>query len=261
MALSRERAKAAYRDLQNLRAALADQSKAPPAPGFAAALKSAKPNVAVIAEIKRRSPSKGVINETLSARERGHLYAGNGASALSVLTEPEQFGGSLDDLSELRKSEVPVPLLRKDFITDTVQLLEAKVYGASAVLLIARGLSPVELTELAGEAIELGLEILVEVRSEAELERALMVPGAVVGVNSRNLETLQVSPDVTAKLIPMIPSDRVAVWESGVASRADVERAADLGADAVLVGSVLSASSDPAALLGELATVTWKGRG
>lgn len=218
------------------------------------------PHVAVIAEIKRRSPSKGAIAEDLVAPERALAYERAGAAALSILTEPTRFGGSLSDLRDVRGA-VGLPLLRKDFITHRVQLLEARVAGAAAALLIARALHPDLLAELAADAAAIGLEVLVEVRSEAELERAVEVAGAVIGVNNRNLETLEIEPSVTERLLPMVPAGRAAVYESGVQAIADVERAARLGADAVLVGSVLSASTDGAGAVRALTTVPRRPRG
>ncbi|MCL4213579.1 MAG: indole-3-glycerol phosphate synthase TrpC [Gemmatimonadales bacterium] len=219
-------------------------SDARPAPAFAAGLRGA--HVRVIAEIKRRSPSKGRINDDLEAGARGQAYEAGGAAALSVLTEPERFGGTLADLSAARAA-VRIPLLRKDFLTDESQLLEARVHGASAVLLIARALAPARLAALAAEARALALECLIEVRDERELERAVREPGAVIGVNNRDLETLLIDAAVGDRLLPQVPADRVAVYESGVQGVLDVERAASVGADAVLVGSVLSAHGAAAA--------------
>ncbi len=199
--------------------------------------------VAIIAEVKRRSPSKGEINAGLDAAAQAKAYDEAGAAAVSVLTEPERFGGSLADI-EAAHAATRLPLLRKDFITHRVQLVEARLAGASAVLLIARALEPDRLVALAADAGALGLDVLAEVRSEAELEVALAVPGAIIGVNNRDLETLVIEPEVGARLIPRVPRDRITVYESGVRDRADVERAAALGADAALVGSVLSGSSD-----------------
>jgi len=230
----------------------------PTAPSFTAAL--AGSHLAVIAELKRRSPSKGTLDDTLVASSRTREYAAGGAAALSILTEPTRFGGSLSDLRDAR-SAVEIPLLRKDFITDDVQLLEARAFGASAALLIARALAPMRLNELAAAAVEIGLTPLIEVRDEAELADALGVSAAVIGVNNRNLETLVIEPDVGARLIPLVPGDRLAVYESGVATRTDGERAAALGSDAVLVGSALSTSGDPSALLGDLMSLARKRRG
>lgn len=233
-----------------------------PPPSFRVALGGGISNVAVIAEVKRRSPSKGAINEGIDASARSREYVGGGAVALSILTEPSRFGGSLDDLRAARIAVGnDVPLLRKDFITHRVQLLEARDAGAAAVLLIARALPPSLLAELAHEARALALDVLVEIRDEAELARAIEVPGAVIGVNNRDLETLIIEPEVGARMIPLVPRDRVAVYESGVGSVADVERAAALGADAVLVGSVLSGAPDPSAVVRVLASVPRRGRG
>lgn len=226
---------------------------APPPASFAAALR-AGPTIAVIAEVKRRSPSQGEINAALSAGAQAAAYAAGGAAAISVLTEPTHFGGSMDDLAEVWKA-VAIPLLRKDFVIDRTQLWEARLAGAAAVLLIARALEPERLETLVAEARALGLEPLVEVRTEVELARALATRAEVVGVNQRDLETLAVDPAVAARLLPLVPGDRVAVSESGVRSPADVERAAVSGADAVLVGSALSASADPAAAVRALCAV------
>lgn len=201
--------------------------------------------VAVVAEVKRRSPSKGEINRTIAARGQALAYAAGGAAALSILTEPDHFGGSAADLEEARRA-VSLPLLKKDFHIREVQLLEARALGASAVLLIARALSPARLRDLARLAADLGLETLVEVRDDRELAEALSVRASMIGVNNRDLETLQIEPSTCDRLIPLIPHDRIAVAESGIHSRADVERYAAAGADAVLVGSSISASADPA---------------
>lgn len=252
---SAERARASRHDLARLERAAAD---AGPVPSFVVALRG--PMVRVIAEIKRRSPSKGVINEAIAAGERAVAYAGGGAAALSVLTEPTRFGGSLADLSEVRAA-VGLPLLRKDFITDEVQLLEARAHGASAVLLIARALDPGQLSRLARAARAVGLECLVEVRDARELERAVEVDAAAIGVNNRDLETLVIEPEIGARLVGRVPVDRIAVYESGVQGVADVERAAAAGADAVLVGSVLSVATDGAAAVRALASVRRVARG
>ncbi|WKW12317.1 indole-3-glycerol phosphate synthase TrpC [Pseudogemmatithrix spongiicola] len=232
--------------------------EAGPVPDFAAALR--RPQVAVIAELKRSSPSKGTLDASLDAADRTRRYVAGGAAALSILTEPSRFGGSLADLRDARAA-VPVPLLRKDFITHEVQLLEARAYGASAVLLIARALDPSELAELGAAATALGLTPLVEIRDEAELTRAVGIPQAVIGVNNRDLETLVIEPEVGARMIPLVPADRVAVYESGITDAAGVARAAALGADAVLVGSSLSVAADVEGTLRALAAVTRTGRG
>lgn len=227
-------------------------------PSFSAALRGA--DVRVIAELKRRSPSKGDINLAMDLGVRAVDYTGGGAVALSVLTEPTRFGGSLQDLETVRRV-VNVPLLRKDFIVDVLQLLQARAAGASAVLLIARALHPDRFLALAAEAQALALDVLLEVRSEEELERALGVPHAVIGINNRNLETLAIDDAVSEHLLPRIPRDRLAVYESGITDRTGVERAAALGANAVLVGSALSASSNPMAAVAALTGVTRDDRG
>ena len=226
-------------------------------PSFAAALRRA--DVSVIAELKRRSPSRGVIDATLDAGAQTAAYARGGASALSILTEPGEFGGSPEDVRDARAA-TSLPVLKKDFHVHPIQLLEAAGLGASAVLLIARALTPSQLGRLAEEAAALGLEALVEVRSDDELELALAIDYAVIGVNSRNLETLEIDPTVTDRLLAAVPADRVAVAESGVSTRSDVERAAAAGADAVLVGSAVSASRDPAAAVAGLVGVARRQR-
>jgi indole-3-glycerol phosphate synthase len=233
-------------------------SAAPMPPDFALALQGG--NVSVIAELKRSSPSKGVLSASLDARGRAAQYAAGGAAALSILTEPSRFGGSLSDLRDARAA-VGVPLLRKDFLTHEIQLLEARAFGASAVLLIARALEPARLGTLAQAAAELGLTPLIEVRDESELERALRVPTAVIGVNNRDLETLVIDRAVGARLIPKVPAHRCAVYESGVEDVAGVRVAAALGADAVLVGSALSTAVDGAAAVAALASVPRRSRG
>lgn len=215
---------------------------APPAPSFLDALR--RSDVALIAEVKRRSPSRGEINAALSARDQAAAYATGGAAALSVLTEPIHFGGSLDDL-RVASGAVGVPALRKDFIVHEVQLLEARANGAAAALLIVRALAPIELEKLILRARAVGVEPLVEVHGDGELDRALAAGARVIGVNNRNLETLQIDAATGDRLLPRVPSACIAVSESGMLARVDVERAASAGADAVLIGSVLSASPDP----------------
>ena len=225
---------------------------------FGSALR--RPTVGVIAELKRRSPSKGVLDDSLDAVGRASAYAEGGAAALSILTEPSRFGGDVADLTAARRA-VPIPVLRKDFIVDVVQVEEARAAGASAVLLIARALAPSLAVELADAARGFGLDVLFEIRDEAELARAVDIRGCVVGVNTRNLETLAVDPAVGERLLPLVPADRVAVFESGVATRTDVERAAAVGANAVLVGSALSTAPDGAAAVRALAGVPVRARG
>jgi len=201
-----------------------------------------------------------MIDDTLDAGTQTAAYELGGASALSVLTEPSEFGGSPDDIRSARRA-TSLPVLKKDFHVDSIQLLEAVGLGASAALLIARALPPDRLRRMADDAADLGLEVLLEVRTEAELERALAVEHAVLGVNSRDLETLVIDPRVTERLLALVPGDRVVVAESGVSSRADVERFAAAGADAVLVGSSVSASADPASAVAGLVGVPRSSRG
>lgn len=214
----------------------------------------------MIAELKRRSPSKGVLDDSLDAIGRASGYAAGGAAALSILTEPSRFGGSLDDLTAARKA-VKIPVLRKDFIVDTLQVEEARAAGASAILLIARALAPSLAVELADAARGYGMDVLFEVRDEAELARGVDIRGSVIGVNTRNLETLEVDAAVGERLMPLVPPDRVAVFESGIATRADVERAAAAGANAVLVGSSLSRHPDAAVAVRAIAGVAVRPRG
>lgn len=224
-------------------AALVDASERQPAPpGFRAALD--RESVAVIAEVKRKSPSKGMINAGIGAASQALAYQRGGAAAISVLTEPDHFGGSTGDLVDVRAA-VRIAVLKKDFHVHPIQLLEAKALGASAALLIARALGPAELVAMAEEARRLELEILVEIRDEWELERALAVGASVIGVNNRDLESLRIDPRTSERLIPSIPRGVIAVAESGMIGLGDVADAARYGADAVLVGSALSAAQDP----------------
>ena len=225
---------------------------APPAPPFAAALR--RNDVAVIAEVKRSSPSKGAINAGLDLADQVTAYEQGGAAAISILTEPSHFGGSNDDLTRAR-SMVRLPLLKKDFHVEPVQLLEARALGASAALLIVRAIEPARLKQLFDVAASVGLEVLVEVRDERELERALALGAQLIGVNNRNLETLEIDPETCARLIPLLPRSVVAVAESGIRAPADVERVAAVGADAVLIGSQLSASDDPESAVRKLTGV------
>ena len=171
-----------------------------------------------------------------------------------MLTEPSEFGGDNQDLIDVR-AHVRVPLLKKDFHVHEGQVWEARALGASAILFIARALAPGQLARLVDAAFEAGLEPLVEIRDERELQQALATPTRMIGVNARDLETLILHPEVTARLLPAIPADRVRVAESGMTNRDDIVRAATLGADAVLVGSSLSLAPDPEELLRTLSGV------
>jgi indole-3-glycerol phosphate synthase len=222
------------------------------APGFEGALRST--SVQVIAEVKRRSPSKGWINAGISAIDQAKAYESGGAAAISVLTEPVHFGGSNDDLVAIREA-VKIPVLKKDFHVHPIQLVEARALGASAALLIARALAPDQLVSMIDTARQLRLEVLVEVRDEDELQRALDAGARVIGINNRNLETLVIDPMTAERLLGRIPAHVIAIAESGVSGRADIERVAARGADAVLVGSVVSAADDPSAMVAALCGV------
>lgn len=233
-------------------------SNAAAGPSLAAALRGS--DVRLIAEVKRRSPSKGAIAPALEASAQARAYVAGGAAAISVLTEPAHFGGSTTDLRDVRAA-VAAPALKKDFHVRPIQLVEARALGASAALLIARALSPERLREMTDTARRLGLEVLVEVRDESELERALECGATLIGVNNRDLETLVIDPVTAERLIPRIPAGLVAVAESGVSTRQDIERYAASGADAVLVGSSISAAADPVQATRALAGVPRRSRG
>jgi indole-3-glycerol phosphate synthase len=215
--------------------------------------------VAVIAEVKRRSPSAGSIREGLNASDRAILYATHGAAAISVLTDEPYFGGSIGDLESVAQRS-PVPVLRKDFILDEVQILEARAAGASGVLLIVRALDQARLEALLRYASELGLDALVEVHGPGELDRALEAGAGVIGVNCRDLDTFRLDPVTAWRIIRQVPPDRIAVAESGMVGQSDVVRASEAGADAVLVGTALSAAASPESLLGEISKVARHGR-
>jgi indole-3-glycerol phosphate synthase len=218
----------------DLRAAAAD---APPVRDFAGALEEGG-QVAVIAEFKRRSPSAGAISATGDPASTARDYGRGGARALSVLTDGPHFGGSLEDLAAAREA-AGLPVLRKDFLVDPAQVWEARAGGADAVLLIVRILEDGRLRELLEVTREAGMEALVEVHGEEELERALEAGARVVGVNARDLESFEVDLGVVEGLLGRVPRDRLAVAESGIRGGEDVRRVARAGADAVLVGSWL----------------------
>lgn len=216
----------------------------PQAPDLVAALR--RPDVAIIAEVKRRSPSRGWISPHLSAARQAEAYTAGGAAAISVLTEPESFGGSSDDLVDVRGA-VSLPVLKKDFHTHSLQLLEAKALGASAALLIVRALSPRHLQDMMRAARDLDLTVLVEIGDESELQRAIDSGASLIGINNRDLETLTIDPTKADRLTAQLPATITCVTESGVNARADVERIACSGADAILVGSSVSGAEDPEA--------------
>jgi indole-3-glycerol phosphate synthase len=202
----------------------------------------------VIAEFKRRSPSGGVLREDLSPVYVAQGYEIAGAAALSILTEEEFFGGSLDDLQQARMATL-LPTLRKDFVVDPYQVWEAWIAGADSVLLIAAVLADQELRLLMSAATEAGIDALVEVHDRAELERALQLGARIVGVNNRDLRTMTVSLETALQLAPLIPEDVVAVAESGIKTGSDLRRLRDAGYNAFLVGEHLMRSPDPRAAL------------
>lgn len=212
--------------------------------------------LAVIAEVKRASPSRGALNAALDPATTAVAYARAGAAAVSVLTEESRFRGSLADLTAaregLRSAGLAATLLRKDFIVDPYQLVEARLAGADAALLIAAILDDAALERLLRETLELGLTPLVEVHDEGELRRVLSLRPPVIGINNRNLADFTVSLDTTRRLRPLIPPEIVVVSESGISTPEQMAELRRLGVDAVLVGEALVTAPDPAARLAEL---------
>jgi indole-3-glycerol phosphate synthase len=205
----------------------------------------------VIAEVKKASPSKGVIRPDFDHLKIAESYVRNGAAALSVLTDEKFFQGSLRYLAEIRE-RTTVPLLRKDFIIEAYQVHEARAYGADAILLIAAALEPEQLSALHGEAERLGLDVLVEVHSAEELDALRGVGISIVGVNNRDLRTFETSLDVTVRLASRIPEGALLVSESGIRYGADVAMLMSHGVNAVLVGESLMKAADPGLALAEL---------
>ncbi len=205
----------------------------------------------VIAEVKRSSPSKGDLAPITDPAALAEKYQEAGAAAVSVLTEQRRFGGSLADLDAVR-SRIEIPVLRKDFMVDEYQFLEARAHGADIVLLIVAALSKSQLKDFYDLATELGMASLVEVHTQSELESAMDISPRIVGVNSRNLKTLEVSASVFEELIPAIPSSVIRVAESGISTHADVAQAQKAGATAILVGESLVKSGDPISAMREL---------
>jgi indole-3-glycerol phosphate synthase len=230
--------------------------KAGSVPSFRGALRGEL--VAVIAEVKRSSPSKGAINPGLDLARRVKAYEAGGAAAISVLTEPTRFGGSPEDLVLARKS-VALPLLKKDFHVEVSQIHEARSLGASAALVIARAVPPARLKDLMAAGADVALEILVEVRDERELELALSLGADLIGINNRNLETLEIDPETSLRILPLVPRGVIAIAESGIKTAEDVKRVAAAGADAILVGSEVSGARDPQAAVRALTEVARTG--
>jgi indole-3-glycerol phosphate synthase len=231
-------------------------TRVPPA-DFATALR--RERLAVIAEVKRRSPSAGSINPDLDPVALAAAYASGGAAAVSVLTNESHFGGSIGDLARVTATQ-ELPVLMKDFIIDEVQLLEARANGAAAVLLIVRALAQADLERLVRQAAEHELQALVEVHTAEERDRALGAGATVIGVNARDLDDFSIDVDRAWELLASLPRTVVAVAESGMRDLADVTRAAAAGADAVLVGGALASASDPRGLVRAFSEVPRRGR-
>ena len=220
--------------------------------GFAKQLRqSSVAGTAIIAEVKKGSPSKGIIRDDFDPVAIACSYERGGASCLSVLTDKDYFYGSLDYLGQIR-AQVDLPLLRKDFIIDPYQVFQARIAGADAILLIAAALEDAQLLELAELATELKLDTLLEIHNGAELERALLLPVDLIGINNRNLQTFVTDLAVTEQLAEKIPHQQLAVAESGIHSRSDIERLQQAGAGAFLIGESLMCEPDIEAKLHSL---------
>jgi len=220
---------------------------------FEAALRAciARGSAAVIAEVKKASPSRGLLRENFDPVQIGQSYARGGAACLSVLTDRHFFQGAPADLHEARKAS-GLPALRKDFIVDEYQLAEARAWGADCILLIVAALQPVQMRDLEQTARALGLAVLVEVHDAAELELALQLRTALIGINNRDLKTFEVSLDTTLDLLPRIGAERLVVAESGILQKADVARLRAAGVNAFLVGEAFMRAPDPGAELARL---------
>jgi indole-3-glycerol phosphate synthase len=225
-------------------ALMARVSSMPPAKDLAAALTATEPP-ALIAEVKRASPSAGVIVEDVNPSVLARGYQAGGAAAISVLTEARHFQGSLADLQAVRSS-VSIPVLRKDFLIHPSQVIEARASGADAVLLIAAALTDPQLRALLEAARDVGLATLVETHSDDDLRRAVESDARIIGVNARDLETLDVDVEGALSRIGRVPDDRISVLESGISTRANVDAALEAGASAILVGEALMRADDPA---------------
>ena len=205
----------------------------------------------LIAEVKRASPSRGILCPNFNPVELAKSYTQGGAAAISVLTETNYFEGSIDHLAAIRE-ETRLPLLRKDFIFDPYQVYESRAYGADALLLIVASLSQEQLEELLWLSHNLSLSCLVEVHNQAEVERALLSQAKIIGINNRNLDTLNVDINTTHQLRPLIPREKIVVSESGIGSRGDIEKLKQWGVNAVLVGEALVTAADVPGKMKEL---------
>jgi indole-3-glycerol phosphate synthase len=235
--------------LEAMKKAVAEQ---PPPLDFASALRGDR--IKLIAEVKKASPSRGVIRRDFDPVEIARAYAANGAAAISVLTETRHFQGSLDYLKAIKVAlgEKRIPLLRKDFIYEPYQVYESRAHGADGLLLIAAILTPEKLGELLNLSHELNMHCLVEVHNETELEVALNSSARIIGINNRDLTTFDVDLATTGRLRPLIPKDRIVVSESGIKDRNDMEKLKKWGVDAVLIGEALMSAPDIAKKMGGL---------
>jgi indole-3-glycerol phosphate synthase len=222
---------------------------APPVRDFVAALRAKRP--AVIAEIKRASPSKGLLRKDFDPAAIASSYAAGGAACLSVLTDREFFQGAPEHLAAARAA-CALPALRKDFVIDPYQVFESRALGADCVLLIAACLEDAQMRSLENLAHGLGMAVLVEVHDAAELERALWLDTPLIGINNRNLRSFETRLETTLELVPRVPPDRIVVTESGILSRDDVARMRSRGVHAFLVGEACMRAADPGAALAEL---------
>jgi indole-3-glycerol phosphate synthase len=243
----------AVRSLASLRGEAESAERRADLRGFEAALrgKVAQGRAAVIAEVKKASPSKGVLREHFVPADIAASYARQGAACLSVLTDERFFQGSADYLKQARAA-CALPVLRKDFMVDPYQVFEARAMGADCILLIVACLSDDQMAELEATALALGMAVLVEVHDGAELERALALKTPLVGINNRNLRTFEVTLDTTLGLLQDVPADRLLVTESGILARDDVRRMRDAGVHAFLVGEAFMRAADPGAALAAL---------
>lgn len=249
---------AAAEDRRNVEQLLDAARAVGPARDFPGALRAGD-SIGVIAEIKRRSPSKGDLHAGLDPAAISDAYTRGGASCLSVLTDVDFFGGSYDDL-QVARDATSVPVLRKDFTVAITDVCDARIMGADAVLLIVAALDDAELADLHALADELGLAALVETHDEAEVMRALAVGASLIGVNQRDLVSFEVDTDRAVRVAGAIPEEVVRVAESGISGADDAHRLADAGYDAVLVGETLVTAPDPAAAVASLRMVSRSGR-
>ena len=255
--LDRHRA-AAQSDSRRLSQLIDEAKTVAPTRGFIQRLRDdSLHQLAVIAEIKRRSPSKGVLREGIDASDLARSYESGSASCLSVLTDDVSFGGSVDDLLQARVATA-LPVLRKDFTVSELDVCDARIMGADCVLLIAAALSQPELVAFHQLAIEIGLDVLVETHDETEVERALLAGATMIGVNQRDLVTFQVDHERAVRMASVIPIGVIRVAESGVRDANDAQSLRDAGYEAVLVGESLVVSNDPASVIASLRATTTK---